>query len=167
VRVIAAGWPEALDELGDLPAVDVALIAHVGYDIEEIGPFLDAMEAATRDRCVAILTDRSPASVADPFWPLVHGEPRVPLPAMPDMLELLEARGRRPEVTRIAVEPRRFDTRETLEGFARRQLWIDPSGPKAARFAAAIDELAIPDGDGWAIKGRGASSVGVVTWTPH
>ncbi len=74
---------------------DVALIAHVGYDIEAIGPFLDAMEAATRDRCVAVLTDRSPASVADPFWPLVHGEERVPLPALPELVELL--RGPRPD----------------------------------------------------------------------
>ena len=41
VRVVPGTWPEALDELGDLPAVDMALIAHVGYDIESIGPFLD------------------------------------------------------------------------------------------------------------------------------
>ena len=40
-------------ELGELPAADVALIAHVGYDIEAIGPFLDAMEAATRERCAS------------------------------------------------------------------------------------------------------------------
>ena len=77
VRVVAGTWPESLALLEPLPAADVSLIAHVGYDIEEIGPFLDAMEDATRDRCVAVLTDRSPASVADPFWPLVHGEDRV------------------------------------------------------------------------------------------
>src|SRR5829696_8994740 len=58
LRVVPGAWPAALDELGELPAADVSLIAHVGYDIEAIGPFLDAMEAATRRRCVAILTDR-------------------------------------------------------------------------------------------------------------
>ncbi len=94
IRVIAGAWPTALDLLGRSPAADVSLIAHVGYDIEEIGPFLDAMETATRDRCVAVLTDRSPASVADPFWPVVHGESRVPLPALPELLEALHARGR-------------------------------------------------------------------------
>ena len=83
-----------------------ALIAHVGYDIEAIGPFLDAMEAATRERCVAVLTDRSPASVADPFWPLVHGEDRVPLPALPDLLEVLHSRGRQTEVIRVERPPR-------------------------------------------------------------
>ena len=49
-----------------------------------------------------MLTDRSPASVADPFWPLVHGEDRVTLPALPDLLELLLARGREPLVTGVA-----------------------------------------------------------------
>ena len=90
VRVVAGrlagrGWPS----WGRCRPRTSSMIAHVGYDIEAIGPFLDAMERATRDRCVAMLTDRSPASVADPFWPLVHGEDRVPLPALPDLLELL------------------------------------------------------------------------------
>jgi hypothetical protein len=85
---------------------------------------------------------------------------------LPDFLELLEARGRHPEVTMVTVEPRRFDTRDALEGFVLRQLWIDPAGAKEGRFRSALDELAIPDGDGWAIKGRRPSDVGVVTWIP-
>jgi ubiquinone/menaquinone biosynthesis C-methylase UbiE len=43
IRVVEGRWPQAADEIG---AGDVALIAHVGYDVEAIGPFLDAMEAA-------------------------------------------------------------------------------------------------------------------------
>ena len=42
----------------------------------------------------------------------------------------------------------------------------DPDGPKEVRFQAAIDALAESDGDGWAIKGRGRSDVGIVTWAP-
>ena len=80
---------------------DVALIAHVGYDVEAIGPFVDAMETAAGRLCVAVLMEQVPAAAANPFWPPVHGEERVPLPALPDLLELLEARGRRPSVERI------------------------------------------------------------------
>ena len=86
VRLVGAPWPEALDELGEPPVAEVALAAHVGYDIEAIGPFLDAMEAAVSRLCVAVLTDQSPASVADPFWPVVHGMERVPLPALPELV---------------------------------------------------------------------------------
>ena len=46
----------------------------------------------------------------------------------------------------------------------RRQLWIDPSGPKEDRFQAALEDLAIPDGDGWTIRGRGPVDIGIVRW---
>jgi molybdenum cofactor cytidylyltransferase len=167
VRTIEARWPPAdLRALDEFEA-DVALIAHVGYDIEAIGPFLDGLEAAAGRLCVAVLMERVPASAADPFWPPVHGEERTSLPALPDVLELLEARGRRPSVERITIEPRRYESREALGGFVRRQLWIDPAGPKEARFKAALDQLAVRDGGGWTIKGRGPGEVGIVTWAPR
>ena len=164
VRTTEARWPPPDGSAAAAVKADVVLIAHVGYDIEAIADFVDAMEAAAVRLCVAVMMDRVPASAADPFWPPVHGEARVALPALPDFIELLKARGRRPSVERVVVEPRRFDSRESLEGFVRRQLWIDPAGPKEARLQSALDELAAPDGDGWTIRGRGPSDVGVVTW---
>ena len=164
VRTTEARWPPPDGSAAAAVKADVVLIAHVGYDIEAIADFVDAMEAAADRLCVAVMMDRVPASAADPFWPPVHGEARVALPALPDFIELLKARGRRPSVELVVVEPRRFDSRESLEGFVRRQLWIDPAGPKEARLQSALDELAAPDGDGWTIRGRGPSDVGVVTW---
>jgi CTP:molybdopterin cytidylyltransferase MocA/SAM-dependent methyltransferase len=167
VRTIEARWPLAdARAVGDVEA-DVALIAHVGYDVEEIGPFLDGLEAAADRLCVAVLMEQVPAAAANPFWPPVHGEARVPLPALPDLLELLHARGRRPAVDRIAIEPRRFEAREALEGFVRRQLWIDPAGPKESRFQKALDTIAVQDDGGWTVAGRGESIVGIVTWAPR
>ncbi len=164
VRAVEARWPPA--DPGAFEA-DVALIAHVGYDVEAIGLFLDAMEAGARRLCVAVLTEHPPASAADPFWPLVHGEARSALPALPDLVELLRARGREPWVVRIAGEPRRFESRDALEGFVRRQLWIDEAGARAERLRAAVEDLAVDDGTGWAIRGRLTSDTGVVTWSPR
>jgi CTP:molybdopterin cytidylyltransferase MocA/SAM-dependent methyltransferase len=167
VRTIEARWP--LDDaraVADFEA-DVTLIAHVGYDIEAIGPFVDALEAAAGRLCVAVLMEQVPAAAANPFWPPVHGEERVPLPALPDLIELLEARGRRPSVERIATEPRRFESRDALAGFVRRQLWIDPAGPKEKRFQNALDELVVEGDGGWTIEGRGANTAGIVTWAPR
>ena len=105
VRTVHSRWPPADPSEGGVYEADVALIAHVGYDIEAIGPFIDALEAAASRICVAVLMQRVPASAADPFWPPVHGETRVGLPALPDLLELLEARGRRPRVTMVTRRP--------------------------------------------------------------
>lgn len=165
VETIEARWPFA-DE-ATAPSGDVALIAHVGYDIEAIGPFLDAFEASARRLCVGVLMDRAPASASDPFWPPVHGEARVPLPGLPELVEILRARGREPQVRRIVQEARSFDSRETLAGFARRQLWIDPGGAKERRFQAAVDELVVPDsGGGWTLRDRPTNDIGIVTWSP-
>ena len=164
VRTVEARWPTADPSVFE---ADVALIAHVGYDVEAIGPFVDAMEEAARRLCVAVLMERPPAAAADPFWPKVHEESRAPLPALPDLVELLEVRGRRPSITRVLTERRRFESRDALEGFVRRQLWIDPAGMKEARFQAALDELAVADSDGWSIGSLPEIDIGIVTWTPR
>jgi hypothetical protein len=166
VRVVAGAWPESIERLGDLPAADVSLIAHVGYDIESIGPFLDAMEAATRERCTAVLTDRSPASVADPFWPLVHGEERVPLPALPDLLEILHSRGRQTEVVRVDRPPRTFDSVPALTAFLRRQLFIAEGGEKDLHFRAVLPDRIVNRDGGWTLLDPPAGSIGIVTWSP-
>ena len=137
VRVVEARWPP--EDVAPFRS-DVSLLAHVGYDIEAIGPFLVAMEAATRRLCVAILMERQPSSIADVCWPPVHGEARVALPALPEFVELLRALGREPTVERLDREPRRFDDRTQLEGFLRRQLWVEPGGEKDDLFRAALDE---------------------------
>ena len=164
VRVVPAPWPDALDDLGPLPAADVAFIAHVGYDIESIGPFLDAMEAAARERCVAVLTDHSPAAVADPFWPLVHGEERVALPAMPDLQELLAARGRQAQIVRVDRSTRSFDSVDALTAFLRRQLFIAEGGDKDVHFRAILADMIVRRDGAWTLTAGPAGSVGVLSW---
>ena len=166
VRIVPGTWPEAQEKLRPLPAADVSFIAHVGYDIEEIGPFLDAMEAATRDRCIAVLTDRSPASVADPFWPVVHGEARVALPALPELLEVLHARDCETEVIRVARPARTFESVPALAAFLRRQLFILEGGEKDIHFRASIPDRIVLREGGWTLADRPTGAIGIVTWRP-
>ncbi len=166
VRPVEARWPPPDPESAGALQADVVLIAHVGYDIEAIGPFVAALEVAARRTCVAVLMDHMPASAVDPFWPPVHGEARIALPALADFVELLRARGRTVDVVRVPGEARRFGSRAALEGFVRRQLWIDPTGIHEMRLQAALEALAVEDVDGWAIVGCPVNSIGVVTWRP-
>lgn len=162
IRPVGARWP-----MDEAPVGDVGLIAHVSYDIEAIGPFLRALEASCRRLCVAVLMERQPASLADPFWPIVHGEARVPLPALPEFVELLEVAGRAPAVTMVEREPRRFASRQEAAGFLRRQLWIADGGEKEQRFNAALDDLVVEGADGrFGLEGEAAPPIGIVTWVP-
>jgi CTP:molybdopterin cytidylyltransferase MocA/SAM-dependent methyltransferase len=161
VRIVDARWPPESD---DRPIADVGLIAHVGYDIEAIGPFLDALEAASRRLCVAVMMDRTPATIAEPFWPVVHGEPRVPLPARPELVELLRARGVEPEVTVAEQTRRRAASRDELERHVRRQLWVGEGTEKEHRFLELLDQLAVEEPDGWALRDQPVLEVGITTW---
>lgn len=164
VRTHEGRWPPA-DPLEY--ESDVVLIAHVSYDIEDIGPFVDGLELAARRLCVAVLMERQPSSIADACWPPVHGEARVPLPALREFVELLRARGRDPHVTMYDREPRRFASRDELIGFLRRQLWIAPDGAKERRFLEAFDGLVVEDDGRFGLASQQSLPVGVVTWAPR
>jgi CTP:molybdopterin cytidylyltransferase MocA/SAM-dependent methyltransferase len=167
VEVVESRWPPPARDLARF-AADVALIAHVGYDIESIGPFVDAMESVARRMCVAVLMERQPASIADPCWPPVHGESRVALPALPEFVELLRARGRDPSVEMVERAPRRFASPRELEGFLRRQLWVEPGGAADRRFRTALDGMVAVDDNGTVqLRGQPALAIGVITWDPH
>jgi len=169
VRIVEGRWPEALDggnpDVPNPPFADVSLIAHVGYDVEAIGPFLDAMERATRRTCAAVMMERSPASLAAPLWPDVHGEERVALPALGALVELLEARGRRPAVAVVESERRRWKDREELLGFLRRQTWTRPGSEADRRLEASLDERLVRRDDGVSIGDSAPVGIGVVTWS--
>ncbi len=65
-------FPERWPGPSDAPIADVGMIANVSYDIEEIGLFLDQLEAHSRRLCIAILFDRSPPAYFAPLWEKVH-----------------------------------------------------------------------------------------------
>ena len=166
VRALADRWPPTLDGESAGIRVDVAMIAHLGYDIEAIGPSLDAMEVAAGRLCVAILMERQPSSIADPFWPPIHGEERVALPALPEFLELLRVRGRLPTVRRFPRPPRTADSFEEIHGFVRRQLWLDPGGAKDRRLEPLVRAAAEHSEGRWALP-QPSVDIGLVSWTPR
>jgi CTP:molybdopterin cytidylyltransferase MocA len=171
VEVIEGRWPELAQDdealARELP-VDVALIAHVGYDVEAIGPFLDAMEAAARRECVAILMERSPATLAEAFWPPIHGERRISLPALPAFVDLLRARGREPSVDMVETSRRRWAGRQEVELFVRRQTWVAPGSVKDGRMQELLDEWLVEAPDGSVeLSVAEPLRVGLVAWRPR
>ena len=171
IEVLQGRWPEVVEEgstlAGELPA-NVSLIAHVGYDIEAIGPFLDAMEAAARRECVAVLMERSPASIAEPFWPPIHGERRVALPALPAFVDLLRARGREPRVDIVDSSRRRMAGRDEVEAFVRRQTWVAPGTEKDRTMQKLIDGWLVQNEDGTVdLSIAEPLTVGLVSWEPR
>jgi SAM-dependent methyltransferase len=166
VRVVQSHWPP-LDQVSGEVACDVAFISHVGYDIEEIGPFLDAMETSARRLCVAQLFWRQPTWVADGFWPEVHGVERERLPALPEFLTLMLARGR-PFELRLAPRPLAQLSVESFEQalqFGRMQTWVRPGSEKDRKLEAVLRRTLTERDGRWALSWE-QFPVGLVSWEP-
>jgi len=159
-----AGWasdPVILDRV----RADVGLIAHVGYDIEEIGPFLDALEEAVGRLCVAVMGEGAMTTVGRLYWAPIHGEARIMLPALPDLLTLLMARGRLPEVHLVDREPATAESFEALHDRARRQLWLRP-GSDRDRLLERLLRADCRVADGVWVLPEDRARIGIVTWAP-
>ncbi len=165
VRTIAGRWPPSGpdDPLASLQA-DMSLVAHLGYDIESIGPFLDALERQTRRICVAVLMAQSPAAGASPFWPPVHGEERDELPALDELVELVRARGGDPEVTELELSPRGYESLADARAAVEQQLWVAPGGARHERFLAELLQRTVERDGRWYLD-DGPSRIGIVRWT--
>jgi SAM-dependent methyltransferase len=164
IRVIQGRWP--LPDTDLRVAGDVSLMAHVGYDIERIGPFLDAAEDATRRLCIAVMGESAMTTAATLFWEGVHGEPRVRLPALPELTALLTARGRSPEVRSTHRAPPTFESVDEALGMARRQLWVRPGSQKDVRLTRLAQDALVAN-DGRYTFDPVPTPIGVVSWEPR
>ncbi|MEA2621786.1 MAG: hypothetical protein QOH61_696 [Chloroflexota bacterium] len=162
VQPVEGRWPLP----GYDRSADVALMAHVGYDIEEIGPFLDGMDAAATRCCVAVMGEGAMTTVATLFWEPVHGERRVALPALPELLALLVARGHLYELRLEDRQPPSFASVDELLWMARRQLWLRPGSEKDQVLERLVRETARERDGQWALDWS-RSRIGIVTWEPQ
>ena len=158
VRLLDQRWPTA-----NPPRGDVAMISHVGYDIEPIGAFLDTMEQAARRECVAVMFESAPGGLFHELWPAVHGEAQVALPGLTSLIALLEARGAEISLRRSQERAWSFASREDAEAAARRRLWLDADSPKISALRAALDDLLTTTEDGL-FAAPGAMTQGIVRW---
>jgi hypothetical protein len=161
IQVVDGRWP------GDAEGVegDVALISHIGYDVEDIGPFLDAMESAARRLCVAVLLSQPPPTDADRLWPFVHGVERAALPSLPEFLMLLLARGRLFEVQLVDRSPQVYAEPEQALTWLRQQLWTAPGSEKDRRLVELANER-LRERDGRYALSWNPVPVGIVKWRP-
>jgi len=161
IDIVPSRWPMEAP-----PTADVALIAHIGYDVEQIGPFLDAMEASARRLCVAVLVTPSPPRPAEQFWPPIHGEPRVSLPALTEFLVVLLARGRLFELRLCARDPLTHADQDGPLRWLYQQLFIAPDTAKGQRLAELAREAITRRGERWALSWDPVF-LGIVTWRPR
>ncbi len=161
IEVLDLRWPPADDTI--VPVADVAFAANVLYDIPDLGAFLDAMERHARRTCIALVTDRAPSTPHPQVWEALYGEPLCALPALPELLAVLGALGRRADVQTFPVRPSVPMSPEAAVEEMRWRYWVTPGSERAARLSALLVEH-FGTADGLVTLPPRFNYLGVVSW---
>jgi len=145
VAVEQSEWPACEPAVG---SADVVLCAHVVYPIADIVPFIRALDRAAR--CAVVMVARL-GQVDDGIahvFEVVHGEPRVPMPALPDLYMLLLQLGFPVSATLHPFETRwAFADGETAVADVAGRLGVQPGTQTWAEVESAVRSRLVPRGD--------------------
>jgi hypothetical protein len=143
LRVIRGRWQDA----SGLRA-DGVFAAHVVYALADIEAFVMQLQCIARRWCGLILFGEPPQSRLFNFWPAVFGEPRLPNPALAQLLEVLWSLKIYPDVNMLDVPVWPLGTPERARNGLRRRLHVVPGSEADARLESAMRELLVDWGDG-------------------
>ena len=160
--VIESDWLSAAVE----PA-DVVLCCNVLYVISDIGAFVRNLDSHARRLVLVLLMRTPPRWQVHHVWEAVHGEPRLPMPTVPQLLPVLDEWGIQPEITELPEQPpHEFTSREAaIEGIAP-QLYVEPDTEEMQRLEQFLDRsLQLQDGV-WRLEGAQPVRNCLVSWSP-
>jgi SAM-dependent methyltransferase len=138
-------WPAAEPEVG---SADVVLCAHVVYPIADIVPFVRALDRAARSAVVMVARLGQVDEAIAHVFAAVHGEPRVPMPSLPDLYMLLLQLGFPVSATLHPFETRwAFADAEAAVADAAGRLGVTPDSPAWPAMESAVRSRLVPRGD--------------------
>ncbi len=162
VSTVEASWEDASVE----PA-DFVVCANVVYGVKDIAPFLTKLDEKAGERVVLVAWMDAPPSIFSPLWKAVHGEERIELPALPELLPVLWEMGIFPNVEMLeAGGPRSAPNLDAALAMARHMLFVRLGSPEGTRLENAAREMAVQTSEGVTLRGRRTRPQGVVWWRP-
>ncbi len=160
VNMIRSKWEEA-----EVAAQDFVVCSHVVYGIPQIESFVDRLQQhATRSVALLSFVEAPQAHIAG-LWGPVHGEARIELPALPELVNVLWEMGIHPDITMVPGKQRRhFESTDSAMDEMMRRLFIGDNPIKEERLRAALPGFLEDTPDGYVIKGAKPAHRGIVHW---
>ncbi len=163
VEVVAGAFPPDRR----LPTVDVVLAAHVLYAVRDIAPFIHAMHATARRRCVLFMMIRHFNNHFTPFWQHFYGEDRLPLPAGLEAFAALYQLGYPADMQTVPFWHFGYATRDEARHEVRQKLYATPDDMSDTALDAVIDAVLLPQPDGSLLLPGQLGFGAVITWAGH
>ena len=109
----------------------------------------------------------SPMNRISRFWKPVHGEERIDMPALPELVNVLWDMGIFPDVQMLGpVQPDRFEDRDVALTQLRNRLYVRAGSAEDGRLRVAMDDLLVDVDGGVMVKGVPVVRQGFVSWRP-
>ena len=162
VSVVQSTWEDA-----EVAAGDLTICCHVVYTVRDISSFVEKLGARARKRVAVVVYNAPPQSQIYPLWKEVHGEDRLPLPSLPELLEVLEELGINPETEHLAPQQSMgFESLEqALEQLGGR-LYVAAESPAAGDLRQLLPDMLEEEDGRWTIRGSEPLHQVIVSWEP-
>ena len=137
IDLVASTWEEA-----EVAPVDVVICVQVLYTVRDIVAFVRKLEAHAREKVLVVLGENPPYTQSNPLWPMVHGQERLKLPSLRELIPLLWDMDIYPDLEMLPPQsPRGFESRE---GAVEQDAAADAGGA-GRRWRASLEGAALDD----------------------
>jgi len=162
VTLVPSRWEDA-----EIEPTDVVLCAHVLYTIRDIAPFVRKLDAYAREQVLVLLFQEPPQARIHPLWERIRGEPRQPLPSLPEFQAVLQELEIEAQIEALPPQqPRGYDSLEEARNQLSRRLYLKPHDPKTSQLEQMLPEC-LEEVDGvFQIRGAGGVESALVKWHP-
>lgn len=160
VSLVTSTWEEA-----EVEPADVVLCVQVLYTVKDIVPFISKLVAHAREKVLVVLYENPPHSQANPLWPGVHGQQRLRLPSLRELMQVLWEMGIYPDLEmQPPQEPRGFESRERALEQMRPRLMVETGSDGERRLEAVLTDLLHEEDGRFKIRGLPAFRPALVSW---
>ena len=163
VSLVQSKWEEA-----HVDPADIVLCSHVLYTVLDIDSFIRKMDAHARERVVIVLFWDPPQQRVYPLWPCVHGEERLWLPAVPQLLAVLQEMGIEAEVDELPPDPevKGYDTLDAAWRQLRERLFLEENSAKDRLLKQVLGEFLEEREGGYFLKDSPPMRTAIISWKP-
>ena len=162
LTIVQSKWEDA-----EVEPADVVISTHVAYVVRDIAGFVEKMDAHARKMVRVVLYPFSPQSETFELWEMVHGEKRLSLPGLPQLLDVMEELGIPFESEPLTPNsPRSYSTPEQALEQAARRLYVQPGDPKMRELELALERMLVEVEGSYRIKGAPELVPHMVSWRP-
>ena len=154
-------------ETAEVEPENIVLCSHVVYGVADIRPFIEKLNAHAIERVVLLSFADSPQASVAPLWDPVHGEQRINLPALPELVNVLWQMDIYPNIRMLtSTTAQSFESVESAKEELSSRLFLGDESPARARLESVIGDYLEKFDDGYRIVGARPIRQGIITWTP-